>query len=102
MGWDRVRQHALMVLFLLASLVAAPAAASTYGHEEPSFAPSCHAASDLDTDITAMATMATGATIATPGSAWVCSDTDWVANQPVAWLLFTADAWEGEKPPHPL
>ncbi|MEM6585690.1 MAG: diguanylate cyclase [Pseudomonadota bacterium] len=85
-----------MVLFLLASLVAAPAAASTYGHEEPSFAPLCHAASDLDTDIAAMAASAAAPM---PESAWVCSDTDWVANQPVAWLLFTADSWKGEKPP---
>ena len=96
MGWDRVRQHALAALFLLVGLLAAPAAASTYGHAEPSFAPLCHAASDLATDIV---TMAASATSATPGSAWVCSDTNWIANKPVAWLLFTADAWQGEKPP---
>ncbi|MEM6856935.1 MAG: diguanylate cyclase [Pseudomonadota bacterium] len=87
------------LLAVLASLLAAPAAANDpiHYHDEPSFAPQCHAASELDTSFKNMV-----ADLAPPSPAsgrWRCGDEGWVAHEPVAWLLFKREAWDGEERP---
>ena len=86
----------------LASLWAAPTLAreGTDAHfihdhiaQQDRLAPSCHAASGLDVDI---ATMVQNAQTRT---GWTCSNTDWRASEPVAWLLFERSSWQGEKAP---
>lgn len=32
-------------------------------------------------------------------SGWTCKDDNWVAHEPVAWLLFKREAWDGEERP---
>ena len=83
------------LLAALAGLWAAPAAANgfVHHHDEPSFAPRCHAASGLDTTFEEMADPAQR------GARWICADKDWVAHEPVAWLLFEREAWDGEERP---
>ncbi|MEL6738010.1 MAG: diguanylate cyclase [Pseudomonadota bacterium] len=88
--------HLLAALFaILAGLLAAPAAANglVHHHDEPSFAPQCHAASGLETSFEDMAQ-------SLPDKArWTCEDNNWVAHEPVAWLLFEREAWDGEERP---
>ncbi|MEM6494282.1 MAG: diguanylate cyclase [Pseudomonadota bacterium] len=85
----------LVALFAitLAVFAAAPAQAHLGGHSEPSFAPRCHAASGLDTSVEAMTQ--------NPGvnGPWTCADENWVAHEPVSWLLFEREAWDGEERP---
>lgn len=77
----------------LAVLLAAPALAHGSGHSEPSFAPRCHAASDTATTFETMAVPPSA------GGPWICSDSDWVAHEPVSWLRFEREAWDGEERP---
>jgi diguanylate cyclase (GGDEF)-like protein len=98
-----MRGHIQSVVFavlaaFLASLWAAPAMAHKGKPDEPIFSPACHAASGLETTIGDM-----GAGLNTQGAPgtdrWTCSQSDWVAHEPVAWLLFDSDIWQGEKRP---
>ncbi|MEO1648232.1 MAG: diguanylate cyclase [Pseudomonadota bacterium] len=77
----------------LASLSASPALASGTNHAEPSFAPSCHAATGLDTKLERLISAGV------PSDRWTCSNKDWIADEPVSWLLFERDSWLGEKRP---
>jgi len=76
----------LVSLLAPASVLAAP---YNYGRDDPSFAPACHASSDLLRDFEDML----------PRSTWICSDENWIADQPVAWLRFEREAWDGEERP---
>ncbi len=79
-----------ILVWLTAWLVPAPLLAE---HEHiranPSFAPSCHAASDLSRTFEDMLAR----------SAWTCVNEGWRADQPVAWLRFEREAWDGEERP---
>ena len=77
----------------LASFLASPALAYGTNHAEPSFAPSCHAATGLEARIDQM--VSSGA----PNGRWTCSNDNWTAHEPVSWLLFEQEAWQGEKTP---
>ncbi len=75
-------------LILLALLAARPAAAEH--RAVPSFAPACHAATDAARTAATMRTRA----------GWVCSNSEWHAATPVAWLRFEAGDWRGQELPH--
>ncbi|MEO1730654.1 MAG: diguanylate cyclase [Pseudomonadota bacterium] len=77
--------------------MASPAYAYGTNHDEPSFAPQCHASTSLETTIAEMA--AARQADGSAGGHWNCSSEGWVAHQPVAWLLFNRDAWMGEERP---
>ena len=87
----------MALLAFMVSLMASPALAYGGNHDEPSFAPRCHSASPLETTFEEMAAADTAAGVA--GSPWNCTDKDWIAHEPVAWLLFDRDAWLGEERP---
>ncbi|MEO1488340.1 MAG: diguanylate cyclase [Pseudomonadota bacterium] len=72
---------------LLVNLLGSPAFA--HAQFTPSFAPACHAASGLDRSFEEMADR----------SAWSCTEEGWRADQPVAWLRFDREAWDGEERP---
>ena len=81
------------IIAVLASLMAMPAFAHEDISAKPSFAPICHAATSLDTSIEEMAAARNG------GAQWACSQQDWSAHTPVAWLLYDRDSWNGEERP---
>jgi len=83
-----VNRIAAMIAALLAIVLAGPAWASDTG--EPSFAPICHFASDDNLEL---------ADVVQGSSQWICEDRKWAANQPIAWLRFDAESWEGEERP---
>ncbi|WP_086619297.1 GGDEF domain-containing protein [Erythrobacter tepidarius] len=72
---------------LCAAGLAVPARAEA--HQGLVAAPRCHAASPADRSPVAMIERA----------AWNCNDSDWRADQPVAWLRFEADSWQGAAVP---
>lgn len=80
-----------VLLAVLAAAVAfalpAPAMADTSHGVE--FAPDCHASSGDDRGFRDMI----GET------AWTCTNEDWTAHEPVAWLRFEAKSWAGEATP---
>jgi diguanylate cyclase (GGDEF)-like protein len=82
--------HRLAALFaaLLAYALATPAIAFDKG--EPSFAPTCHFASDENVSFDE---------VISRSDLWLCDGKKWVANMPVAWLRFEASSWEGEERP---
>ena len=76
-----------MATALVALGLAAPAAAD--GHRHAGIAAACHAASGTDRAVEAMIAR----------DAWTCSDTDWRADAPVAWLRFDAHSWRDTPAP---
>lgn len=78
-------------LLLIAVLLALSAGQPARAHEKalPSYSPDCHAATSLDQPASAM--------IAWP--AWNCTDSDWRADAPAAWLRFEASAWKQDPVP---
>jgi diguanylate cyclase (GGDEF)-like protein len=76
-----------LVAAVLAMLAARPAAADD--HMVPTFAPACHAAPGAEAGLAAMRARA----------AWVCDNTRWRSDVPVAWLRFEAESWRGEEIP---
>ncbi len=78
---------AIAMAVLAAWLVPAPALASS--DRQTSSAPSCHAASDLNTSLADMM----------KSRDWTCADSDRRASDPVAWLRFDRAAWIGEERP---
>lgn len=91
MGLRFIRSGALQALALcaalLVALVARPALADD--HEGPNFRPSCHAASDSERTVAAMASLAE----------WNCTDTGWRSSLPVGWLRFDAAQWQNDALP---
>ncbi|MEO0642851.1 MAG: diguanylate cyclase [Pseudomonadota bacterium] len=84
--------HAILVM-ILAGFVTEPAFAHGRGHSEPSFAPQCHAATGLEVTLGEMAAPLV------KGGPWTCSQTGWTAHEPVSWLRFDREAWDGEERP---
>ncbi|QIQ87291.1 diguanylate cyclase [Erythrobacter sp.] len=80
-----------LALALAACLIVplAPAEADPGLSAHPAFVARCHAASDADTTIRAMARR----------EAWACGEAAPRADRPVAWLRFEADSWAGEERP---
>jgi len=76
-----------LVVAVLALLAARPAAADD--HIVPTFAPACHAAPGAEAGLAALRARA----------AWVCDNTRWRSDVPVAWLRFEAESWRGEEIP---
>ncbi len=76
-------------LILLVLLAARPAAAAADEHVVPTFAPTCHAATDSAQTAQALRSRLL----------WNCHNTEWRADVPVAWLRFEAASWQGEKLP---
>ncbi|MEM7666511.1 MAG: diguanylate cyclase [Pseudomonadota bacterium] len=72
---------------LFALMVSAPALADA--RHAPAAAPSCHASSDATRGFSDML----------DDAEWICSNEDWRANQPVAWLRFDADSWSDQNIP---
>ncbi|MEM7702713.1 MAG: diguanylate cyclase [Pseudomonadota bacterium] len=102
MGLDLFCKRIAIIAIALASLWAAPTLAqshlgqSQYADSKPnSLAPTCHAATGLKTDIAEMAKRA----LSPERPGWTCSNTDWIAHEPAAWLLFEKAAWSGDGPP---
>lgn len=77
-------------LALWSAFIAAPAMAAE--RDEPSFAPSCVAYSDLSRSFTAMAER----------SVWTCDPKSWRADTDVVWLRFEDEVWAGEERPRYL
>jgi diguanylate cyclase (GGDEF)-like protein len=77
----------LRTLAVLACLAAAPAQAD--GHRGANHRPACHAATDADRTLAAMADRA----------AWNCTGRGWRSSLPVGWLRFEAQGWQGAAPP---
>jgi diguanylate cyclase (GGDEF)-like protein len=75
------------MLALLACMHAVPALADE--HAPRNVRPACHAASDADRSLAAMANRPN----------WNCTGTGWRANLPVSWLRFEASSWQGEPLP---
>lgn len=69
------------LLALLAMFVATPANANA--HAETTNAAQCHAATGAEVNFADMR----------GSSAWICDQSDWRTDLPVAWLKFEADAW---------
>ncbi len=78
---------------LLASLFALPAHARGSAAEALSIAPVCHASSGLDKTFTQMAASSKS------GDLWKCSNEKLVAHEPLAWLLFERESWQGQEHP---
>ncbi|MEL6542373.1 MAG: diguanylate cyclase [Pseudomonadota bacterium] len=95
MGWVLLCKRIAMVAVALVSLWAAPALALPDPSKPNILAPTCHAATDLSVSVADMANAARAP--AKPG--WTCSDTEWTAHKPVAWLLFEKAEWSGDGPP---
>jgi len=55
----------------------------------------CHAATGLDVSMAQMALVPDTSS----DSLWVCSDDEWTASHPVAWLKFDSSSWDGDKLP---
>ncbi|MEM6475767.1 MAG: diguanylate cyclase [Pseudomonadota bacterium] len=85
------RRFLSLLLTMLAAAAAFVLPAPAFADESRSFefAPSCHAASG---DARVFRDMVAK-------SRWTCSASDWQADQPVAWLRFDADSWEGKATP---
>ncbi|MGB3807274.1 MAG: diguanylate cyclase [Erythrobacter sp.] len=77
----------MTLAFLAAWLV--PASVKAHSYEGPAFAPTCHATSGLDTTFERMVN----------SERWVCSDSDWRASDPVAWLKFDKATWDDDALP---
>jgi len=93
MGWTDLFKRIAIVVIGLASLWAAPALSRDNASEENSLAPSCHAATGLDVNIATMAAHAGDK------AGWTCSEKNWIAHEPVGWLLFEKASWRGDGPP---
>ncbi|MEM9502063.1 MAG: GGDEF domain-containing protein, partial [Pseudomonadota bacterium] len=87
MGRPALLKLLAMLASLLALMLSVPALASA--QHAPAASPSCHAASDATRNFSDMI----------DGSAWICSDKNWEANRPVAWLRFDASSWADEMLP---
>jgi diguanylate cyclase (GGDEF)-like protein len=79
--------YLVKALALLAFSGVTPAWAND--RDVPNFPPACHAATNADVTLAAMAVAKT----------WNCADADWRANRPVGWLKFNATSWQGRAKP---
>jgi len=72
MGRPALHQFVAALIVVLASLLAAPAAANGFldQHDEPSFSPQCHAASGLETSFEDIAQSLRGS------GRWTCEDSN--------------------------
>ncbi len=93
MGLYRILSFCAFAMIAWVSLIAHPALAHDHSETDRPIAPRCHASSGLDTSISEMASGAKS------GARWTCSDTNWIAHEPVAWLLFDAQEWADTAPP---
>ncbi|MDJ0978261.1 MAG: diguanylate cyclase [Erythrobacter sp.] len=111
MGWVRICARCLAIVLALAVLAGvplptagpastlSPAFAHVNASDEPSFAPRCHAASGLGTRFADMAARRGQSVVQNGADGWTCSNAYWVAHEPVAWLLFERESWQGQQPP---
>lgn len=97
MGWATLQKCILVFAIALAGLSATPARSNVHDHIQPTnkLAADCHTATGLDTSVERI--LASARDPQKPG--WTCSDADWTAHEPVAWLLFQKASWRGEKAP---
>jgi diguanylate cyclase (GGDEF)-like protein len=77
----------LWLVTLLALFAAAPAAANSTA---PAYGPVCHAASEAQVTVAAMAADA---------RRWNCRDAGWESERSAAWLRFDAADWQGKQLP---